>query len=224
MQAESAKGDAMRVREFMTTNVITVSSKTSIFDAQKYLSVHKIRRLPVVDKGKLVGIVSDRRIAAASPSAATSLSVWELNNLMAKMTVGEIMTKPVMSISQDATAESALAQAQEHGVGAFPVMDNNNRLVGIVTTNDFVYRIMNPLLGIGKSGVRLHIYDCETTQKIEEVVGTLNKGNLQIEAIHLDDSIERESKDLIVQVDIEDPAKLISDLSNLGYKVEVRAR
>ena len=214
----------MRVREFMTTNVVTVSSKTSILDAQKYLSVHKIRRLPVVDKGKLMGIVSDRRIAAASPSAATSLSVWELTNLISKINVGEVMTTPVMSITEDTTAESALALAQEHGIGAFPVLDGKDRLVGIVTTNDFVYRIMNPLLGIGKSGVRLHIYACDTTQKIEEVVRLINQANLEIEAIHVDNSAERDTRDLIVQIDIEDPTKLISDLTKLGHNVEIRGR
>ncbi len=214
----------MRVREFMTTNVITVSSKTSILDAQKYMSVHKVRRLPVVDKGKLVGIVSDRRVAAASPSAATSLSVWEINNLLSKMTVGEVMTKPVISISQDTTAESALSLAQEHGVGAFPVMDNNNRLVGIVTTNDFVYRIMNPLLGIGKPGVRLHIYDCGSIKKIKGVLEAINNAGHEIEAIHVDDSLERETRDLIVQINIENPDKLIKALSALGHRVEIRER
>lgn len=214
----------MRVREFMTTNVITVSSKTSILEAQKYLSVHKVRRLPVVDKGKLVGIVSDRRIAAASPSAATSLSVWELNNLMSKMTVGEIMTKPVISITHDTTAESALALAQERGIGAFPVMDDKNRLIGIVTTNDFVYRIMNPLLGLGKPGVRLHIYDCGTTQQIRKVLQSIEKTNFEIEAIHVDESMERDTRDLIVQLNTEEPDGLMKDLTGQGYNVEIRER
>ncbi|MBT4510732.1 MAG: CBS domain-containing protein [Chloroflexi bacterium] len=214
----------MRLREFMTTNVVTVSSKTTVADAKKYMVTHKIRRLPVVDKGKLVGMVSDRRVAEASPSAATTLSVWEINHLLDKMTVSEIMTKRVISVPQGTTAESALALAQEHGVGSLPVLDEEERLVGIVTTNDFVYRIMNPLLGIGKPGVRLHIYSCDTTQKIEEVVRFINKAGLQIEALHVDDSIERETRDLIVQVNTEDANGLISDLTNRGYSVIVRDR
>ncbi len=214
----------MRVREFMTTNVITVSSKTSIADAQKYMNLHKVRRLPVVDKGKLVGLVTDKRVAEASPSAATSLSVWELNTLMAKMTVGEIMVTPIISIKHDTTAESALALAQERGLGAFPVLDDKERLIGIVTTNDFVYRIMNPLLGIGKPGVRLHIYNCGTTQNIEEVVRFVNKADLQIEAIHVDASPERDARDLIVQLNTQEPLPLINDLNERGYKVEVRER
>ncbi len=214
----------MRVREFMTTNVITVSTKTSVLEAQKFMAVHKVRRLPVVDRGKLVGIVTDSRVAAASPSAATSLSVWELNTLMSKMTIGEIMNKPVLSIHQDTTAESALALAQERGIGSFPVVDDRQRLVGIVTTNDFVYRIMNPLLGIGKEGIRIHILDCGTVHKIGEVIQTIEKSGFEIEAIHIDDSIERDTRDLIVQLDTEDASRLISEIQDNGYKVDVRER
>ena len=90
----------MRVREFMTTNLITVSSHTSITYARKFMIAHGIRRLPVVDRGKLVGMVSDRRVAEVSPSAATTLSVWEINYLLSKMTVGEIMTKDVVTVHQ----------------------------------------------------------------------------------------------------------------------------
>jgi len=214
----------MRVREFMTTNVITVSSKTPVAEARKIITYHKIRRLPVVDKGKVVGIVSDKALAEASPGAATSLSVWEVNYLLAKMTVGQLMKKSVVTVEQDSTAESALALAQRHGVGSLPVLDDKERLVGIVTTNDFVYRIMNPLLGIGKPGVRLHIFDCSTPQKICEVIQAIGGANLQIEAIHVDDSPERESRDLIVQINTDSPENLIHDLSKKGFKVEVRSR
>lgn len=214
----------MRIREFMTTNVITVSSKTPVVDARKYMQVHKIRRLPVVDKGKIVGMVSDRRVAEASPSAATTLSVWEINHLLSKMTISEIMSKKVITCPPDTTAESALALAQQHGVGSLPVVDEKDRLIGIVTTNDFVYRIMNPLLGIGKPGIRIHVYDCGDTNKIEEVVRFISKANLDIMAVHLDDSIERDSQDLIVQVDTEDANSLIGDLTNRGFKVAIRER
>ncbi|MCL0089797.1 CBS domain-containing protein [Dehalococcoidia bacterium] len=213
----------MHVKELMTTNVITVSSNTSIADARKFMVTHNILRLPVVDKGKLVGIVSKRRIAEASPSPATSLSIWELNYLLAKMTVKEIMAKDVITISPDATAEAALALAQERKVGALIVVDEGH-LVGIVTTNDYVYRILNPLLGLGKPGVRLHVYDCGTTPKIEEVVRFINKHDLTIEALHVDDSPERGTRDLIVQVNADDPAKLIEDLTTRGYRVEIRER
>lgn len=214
----------MRVREFMTTNVITVSSSTPVPEARKIMAAHKVRRLPVVDKGVLVGMISDRKVAEASPSTATSLSVWEMNYLLAKMPVSEIMIRKVVTVKQDATAEAALSLAQEHGVGSLPVLDDKGHLVGIATTNDFVYRIMNPVLGLGKPGVRLHIYDCGTTRKIEEVIHAIAKANLEIETIHVDDSTERDTRDLIVQLDLDDPTGLIADLTQRGYRVELRQR
>ena len=213
----------MRVRDFMTTNVVKVSSDTSIAEARKFMTTHNIRRLPVVDRGKLVGIVSNRSIAEASPSPATTLSIHELSYLLAKMTVGQIMKKDVITITPDTTAESAISLAQKHNVGALPVLENNH-LVGIVTTNDFFYRILNPVLGIGRPGVRLHIYDCRTTHKIEEVVRFINKHDMEIVAIHLDTSGEEERTDLIVQLDTQDASKLMEDLKNRGYTVEIRAR
>ena len=85
----------MKIRDVMTWNVITVSSDTPIMEARKIMEVHNVRRLPVVDRGKLVGIVSKERIVRSGPSPATSLSVWEINYLLAKMKVKEIMSKDV---------------------------------------------------------------------------------------------------------------------------------
>lgn len=213
----------MYVREFMTTNVVTVSSSTPIAEARKYIITHNVRRLPVVDKGKLVGMVSNRRIAQASPSTATTLSVWEINYLMAKMTVREIMVKDVVTCTPDTTAEAALFIAQQKQVGALPVVDDGH-LVGIISTNDFIFRILNPLLGLGLPGTRLHIYDCGETGKIEEVVRFINKNELPIVAIHVDDSAERSTRDLIVQVNTEKPEQIMGELTGRGYKVEIRKR
>lgn len=214
----------MRVREFMTTDVITVNSRTSIVDARKLMVTHKVRRLPVIDSGRLVGIVSFRRISEAGPPiAAASMSVWEINHLLGKMTVRHYMHKNPMTVTPDTNAETALALAQEHKVGALPVVDDG-KLVGIVTTNDFVYRIMNPLLGLGRPGVRLHIFDCGETLKIQEAITAVAENNLSIVAIHVDESTERKKRDLIIQVDTKKPNSLIENLTNRGFKVEIRER
>ena len=175
----------MLVRDIMTTNVVTVPSSTPILEARKIMEVHNIRRLPVVDRHKLVGIVTRNMTRRAAPSEATSLSVWEINYLLAKMKVADIMKRDVVTVSPDITVECAVATAQERGVGALPVIEDG-LVVGIVTTNDFVYRIMNPLLGLGKPGVRVHIYDCGTTQKIYQAVGAVARAGLELVAIHVD--------------------------------------
>ena len=142
----------MKVKDVMTWNVVTIPSDTPIMEAKKIMQTHKILRLPIVDKGKLVGIVSKERIDRQGPSPATSLSVWELNYLLAKMTVREIMNKDLITVTPNTTVESAVALAQTKGVGALPVVEDG-KLMGIVTTNDFFYKILNPMLGIGKPNV-----------------------------------------------------------------------
>ncbi len=145
----------MRVRDLMTKNPITVDSETLVLDAQKIMAENNIRRLPVVDKGKLVGIVTMHDILMASPSPATSLSVYELNYLLAKMKVKEIMKKNPITVTPDTTFEEALRIGQEKKVGSFPVMENG-KLVGITTESDLV-RFVIRILGLKEEGTRITI-------------------------------------------------------------------
>ena len=112
----------MYVRDIMTTNVVTIPSSTSIADTKRIMEAHRIRRLPVVDKGKLVGIVTDRRLESVSPSKATSLTVWELSYLLDKTTVKEIMERDVITVSPDMNVEESVALAQGNRVGALVVV------------------------------------------------------------------------------------------------------
>jgi acetoin utilization protein AcuB len=219
----------MRIKDIMTWNVITVSSDTPIMEARKVMNAHNVRRLPVVDKGKLVGMVSRDGITRASPSPATSLSVWEINYLVAKMTVKDIMSKNLVTVSPDTTVESAVALAQNKGVGALPVLDNGV-LVGVVTTDDFFYKILNPMLGIGKPGIRLLIHNCGTPKCIQqimeimEVMEVVGKKKAKILAIHSMPTPEGEQPELMLHLDNADPAKIIKVLADNGFSAEIRER
>ena len=93
----------MLVRDIMTMNVVTIPSNTPVLEARKIIETHNIRRLPVVDKGKLVGVVTKNMTRQAAPTEATSLSVWEINYLMAKMTVKQIMKKDPVTVTPGIT-------------------------------------------------------------------------------------------------------------------------
>ncbi|MBN2902075.1 MAG: CBS domain-containing protein, partial [Enterococcus sp.] len=99
----------MSVSDFMTKTVVTVDSQTPIFDAVDLMKQHDIHRLPVVDDGKLVGLITEGTIAEATPSKATSLSVYEMNYLLNKTTVADIMLKKVTTIEPDALLEDAIS-------------------------------------------------------------------------------------------------------------------
>lgn len=125
----------MSVADYMTDRVITVSPDTKINMAVSVMKENQIHRLPVIDGDQLVGLVTEGTIQAASPSKATSLSIYEVNYLLNKMTVGEIMEKEVKTISKDAQLEDAISTMRHNDIGVLPVMDGK-QVVGIITTND----------------------------------------------------------------------------------------
>ena len=127
----------MIVRDYMSAPVITIQSDTPLPDAIRVLHDHKIRRLPVLDvRGRLVGIVSERDLLHASPSPATSLSIWEVNYLLNKLQVDELMTKDVITVKADAPLEEAANLMVEHKIGGIPVVDDDDHVVGVVTETD----------------------------------------------------------------------------------------
>lgn len=211
----------MLVRDIMTTNVITVSSDTLMVEAGKTMEFHKIERLPVVDRGKLVGIVTKSTLDKSGPSQATSLTRWELNYLLSQIKVKEIMRKDVVTIPYDATAECAIATAQRARVGSLPVLEEG-RLAGIVTTNDFFYRILNPLMGIGGEGTRIAVHKAGGAEQMQKVMGCISKAGVRIKAMCTVQSSDAKGNDLLIHLDTEDARDIIVELMALGFMAETR--
>jgi CBS domain-containing protein len=128
----------MTIRELMTGGVITVQPETPVLEARDLMTRERIRHLLVTEpNGALGGIVTDRDIRLNLPSRATSLSVWEINHLLTKLTVGEVMTRSVITIGPDRPARDGARIMLDHKIGALPVVENG-RLVGIITETDLV--------------------------------------------------------------------------------------
>jgi CBS domain-containing protein len=128
------------VRYWMTQKVITVTPDTPMEEAERLMETRMIRRLPVMEDGRLVGIVTYGDIRQARPSTATSLSVWEINYLLAKLKVCEIMTREVVTVSQNATIGEAAKLMLDHMISGLPVLDYDGNLVGIITESD-IFRL-----------------------------------------------------------------------------------
>lgn len=144
----------MIVRELMTGAVKTAPPSMPIVDARNLMLKERIRHLPVVEgDGRLLGIVTDRDIRLNLPSQATSLSVWEVNHLLAKLTVGEVMTTAVISVGPDRPARDAAQLMVDHQIGALPVEDAG-RLVGIVTETDLLRAFIRMETPFGTAGRR----------------------------------------------------------------------
>lgn len=210
----------MRVRDIMTTKVITVSSNTTIGKADELLSKHKIRRLPVVDKEKLVGVISKDGILNASTLYTTPIAPWKMAHYFFGRKVRELMSKKLVTAAPDMTVTSAAYLAQKEKVGCLPVMDND-KLVGIVTTNDFFYKILNPLLGIWQSGTQFVVHEPGDSSGIHGVLNCLNKHNVRIRAIRYIDTEMSGEKNLAFQVETKGESQIEADLKSLGYDVEI---
>ncbi|MGQ9887308.1 MAG: CBS domain-containing protein [Aggregatilineales bacterium] len=133
--------DTVLVKEWMTSPVISVSPTTSISAAHQIMKEKGIRRLPVLENGALVGIVTIGDVREASPSDATTLSIWELNYLWAQLTVEKVMTRRVLTVRPDTTIIDAARVMLENKVSGLPVVDSDGQLVGMITESD-VFRML----------------------------------------------------------------------------------
>lgn len=212
----------MLQKDIMTRNVITIPSKTSLMEAKRIMKEHKFRRLPVVDNGKLLGIVTQDRLERVSPSAGTPL-LWQINYLISHTTVGDVMEKNAVTISPDATVEQGVALAQSKKVGALLVVDNG-KLVGIVTTNDFFYNLVNPMLGIGETGSRIIVPEGGEGRTAEQVLAVINRMKVGIKVIWSTVSAVTKKKDLVLHLDTDEPAPVIAELKAKGLPAQVRPR
>ena len=143
----------MLVREWMTPDPVTIQPDTPVLEAIKLLKEKGFRRLPIVEGNRLVGIVTDKDLKDAMPSKATTLSVWELNYLLSKLTVSEVMAKPVITVQADEPLEEAALLMEEYKVGGLPVLEGD-RLVGMITITD-VLRAFIEVMGMKEGGVRI---------------------------------------------------------------------
>jgi acetoin utilization protein AcuB len=218
----------MKVKDIMSYNVVTMPSSTSIAEAKRIMGAHNISRLPIVDKDKLVGIVTDRSIERVSPTKATSLSVWELSYLLEKTPVRDIMKRDVVTLTPDMDSEEAVAIAQSNKVGSAVVVDNG-KVVGIVTTTDFFDKIVNPLLGIGVPGTRLEVTGGMVKGKgaapLEEMLSMIHSLGFKVSAIHVEGSaMEDMTRDVCFHIRADNVDKLVEAFKAKGYNVRIRNR
>ena len=158
----------MLVKNWMSKDVITVDADDSMQDAGYLLREHNINILPVMEKGRMVGIVTDRDLKKASPSDATTLDMHELLFLISKIKVRDLMKTPVITIPPDYTVEEAAAILLEKKISGLPVVDDKSRVLGIITRSD-LFRVLISLTGLGQKGIQFAIRVKDKPGPIKEV-------------------------------------------------------
>jgi acetoin utilization protein AcuB len=208
----------MKVRDIMSTNVVTVTEKTLVNDAKQIMEAHRIRRLPVMKKDKLVGLVTKHMLLEAAPSPATSLNIWELNYLLAKMTVKEIMVKNPFAISPEMPVEEALQLGQDKGFGAFPVVEDG-KLMGVVTESDIV-RMMTRALGVRDKGKKIDIKVSNHFGNMKGIMDILDSRKTVLLSMMTLPPEEGENDWLVMlRVRSEDAEPIANELEKSGFNV-----
>lgn len=145
----------MLVKERMSHPVISVKPDVPIMEALQLMQREHIRRMPVIQDGKMVGIISDKDLIHAAPSDATSLSVWEINYLLSQIRVRDVMTKDVLTVHEETPIEEAARIMADNKIGGLPVMTNGG-VVGLITETD-LFKILLELMGARENGVRVTV-------------------------------------------------------------------
>ncbi|NLY42336.1 MAG: CBS domain-containing protein [Desulfovibrionales bacterium] len=163
----------MIIKDWMTKDVITIDPEASMMRAAKLMKEKDIRRLPVVDdKGKIIGILSDRDVKEASPSKATTLDVHELYYLLSEIKVKNIMTSNPMTIKDTDTVVRCAAIMHDKKISGLPVVNEQGALVGIMTQNE-VYRVLLSITGVYHGGVQFGLHLPDERGTLKEVLDSL---------------------------------------------------
>lgn len=164
----------MLVKGWMTSDVITVDEETSMMKASQIMKENNIRRLPVMRKGKLVGMVTDRDIKEASPSKATTLDVHELYYLLSELKLKDIMRKNLITVGPEETVEKAAVKMLEHRISGLPVVNDKGKVVGVITQGD-VFKVLVSLTGIYRGGIQFAFNLEDRPGSIKEVADVIRK-------------------------------------------------
>jgi len=169
----------MLVGERMTSPALTIGPEMGVQDALALMHRDHVRRFPVVDsRGNLVGIISEKDLLDATPSDATTLSVWEINYLLSKLTVEKIMTKKVITITRDTPVEEAARIMADKKIGGLPVVEDN-KVVGIVTETD-IFKLFTEVLGARIHGIRLTVQVTDEPGGLLKLIGAISGAGANI--------------------------------------------
>ncbi|MGQ9631137.1 MAG: CBS and ACT domain-containing protein [bacterium] len=207
----------MFVKMWMSPNPITIEEDVSILDAQKVMKDNKIRRLPVMRGGKLVGIVTESDIKEASPSEASTLSVYELHYLLAKMTVGDIMTKNPVTITPDATIEEAALIMRDRHISGLPVVDRG-KLVGIVTESD-IFNVFIEIMGLRSQGTRITFELEHKPGALLKITEIIKEHDLNISSIVTSHTYTEDKRMVVVRVAGIETDEMVEELREKGYNI-----
>ncbi len=207
----------MYVKNKMTSRPFTVTAETSVSDAFKTMKEHSIKKLPVMDGDKLVGIVSRTDLQQASPSKATTLSVFEINYMLSKLTVADAMTKDPITINENALLEEAAVVMREQSIRCLPVMNNAGKLCGIITETD-IFDAFIEMMGFGDKGSRISAQAEDVPGALSEMTRIISEFGANISHVVVYSSSGTTSE-IVLRINSADSEPIEKALEENGFKI-----
>lgn len=207
----------MYVKNRMNTNVITISGNVSISKAFKLMMEYGYSQLPVVEDGKLIGLVTEKVLTEVSPSKATSLSVYELNYLLSKTKVQDIMLTDVYTVSPDMLIEEAAILLRSKDIGSLPVVSENNELVGILTRTD-IFDAFIEFLGANDKGTRISLEVKDELGTLADISNIIKEYGINIQHVS-NYNVKEGQSEIIIRLNTTDIDNLINSLKSRGYNI-----
>jgi len=205
----------MFVAKRMTSSPQTIEPTATIADASELMRKNKIRRLPVVERGKLVGIVTDRDLRSVLPVAGATLSIFELNYLLAKMQVKDIMHKDVVTIHLDATIEEAALTMSNHHIAGLVVVDALGTVAGIITETD-IFKSFVEIMGLKEGKTRFTFSVTDQIGVLYEITRVFKEMNISISSL-ASYTTDEGGGELVIRFNSQDTGELTKRLTAIGY-------
>lgn len=201
----------------MTKNPMTVTDDTKVDEVAHLMKKHNFRRLPVVDDGKLVGFLSDSDLMRVAPSPATTLSRYEINSLLAKICVRDIMKKDVVSVNVDATIEEAALIMYKNKVGGMPVVSNMGAVVGVITETD-IFKTFVDVMGLADGKTRITLEVTDKIGVVKDIAEIFGQAGVSIDSL-ITCKKEDNKYEIVIRGDITNIDDIKAKLEAKGYKV-----
>ncbi len=206
----------MFVKDFMTTPPISIPIETPILEALSIMRKRKVHQLPVTNKGKLAGLVAERELLKVSPSPASTLSIFEMNHLLSKMTVKDVLVKDPISVESTCTIEEAALQMREHRIRSLLVVDDG-QLKGIITQSD-VFEALIRIFGLRKPGIRLVLEMENKVGALADLLILVKKRDINVHAVALREKDDR-LVHAVVRLASANVDELLGDFADNGIRV-----
>lgn len=206
----------MFVKDCMSTNPITITPATPILEALSIMKKNKIRQLPVADNNKLAGLVTERELLTVSPSPASTLSIYEMNYLLSKMLVKDVMVKNPVTVGPSTTIEEAALMMRENKLGSLLVTEGG-KMLGIITQTDVFDQLIN-IFGLRKAGSRIVVETEDKVGVLADIVDEVRNLGINLLGVAINDKSDQKVQ-IMIRISTANPQELVEKLKQKDFLV-----